>query len=709
MPTSPSRRRLAAGLVSVVALAGGAGAAWTGAEAVAKRVEARARQDVAAALRGGGQAWADVAADGLRVRLTGTAPSELDRFRALTLAAGVVDPARLVDNTVLASAEDRQPPPFAVEILRTDAGISLIGLVPASTDRAALVRPLRAGTVAPPVADLLESADHPAPKGWNEAVGFGLLAAGMAEQAKISIRPGQVSVEAIAGSPDDKDRLAAALRQRLPAGVSLDTAISAPPPVIAPFALRFALENGTARLEACTADTEAGRDRIVAAATRAGAGTAPACTLGLGAPSPDWAGVAEAAIDTVAAIGAGRVTLSDADLRLDAPAGTDPAAFDTATGRLRGGLPPPFVLEAVLADGPEAPPPTPPAFVAILSPAGSLSMTGAVSDAQMRNTVDSVARAHFGRVEGGLTENAAAPGGWTLRLIAAIEALGALQSGRVEVTPDTIRVTGLSGDPVAPETVASALFDRLGPGVAFDAEIRYDRRLDPALDLPDGAECVRGLNIVMSESEMGFEPARPDIAGDPAPTLDRLAGVMADCADFRIEAGGHTDSQGSETFNAELSRSRAQALVAAMADAGIDTGNMTVRGYGESQPIAPNDTDAGREENRRIAFRLLSEDPVEGDEPPPPLRLSGLTAPPGPSASEGDEAIGPVQPFGPAMPGSPASPAAPATPGASETYGPPMMDDAWLQVPVLAPGPDTPRPTFRPAGGPGAADSPDTP
>ena len=98
-------------------------------------------------------------------------------------------------------------------------------------------------------------------------------------------------------------------------------------------------------------------------------------------------------------------------------------------------------------------------------------------------------------------------------------------------------------------------------------------------------ECVDGLNAAMKESEIGFEPNKSVIAGDPAPTLARLAATMKDCADFRIEVGGHTDAQGSEAFNAELSRRRAQAILEAMTQAGIDTRFTTAKGYGESQPL----------------------------------------------------------------------------------------------------------------------------
>ena len=712
-----SRRRLAAGIASVLVLSGAGATAWLGADTAARLVETRTRQDVEHILRAAGQDWVGVATDGLQVRLTGTAPSEVERFRAVTEAGSVVDPARLVDRMTLATAAEQAPPDFSVELLRNDQGISLIGLVPASTNREALIRLLRAGTVAPRITDLLESADHPVPPGWDAAVRYGLEAARLAAQAKISIRPGQVTVSAVTGSGEEKGRLESALRRGLPAGVELVTDISAPRPVIAPFVLSFTLDGGGARLGACAADTETGRARIVAAATKAGVPTVSACTLALGAPSPDWAEAAAAAIGAVAAIGGGTVTLSDAQVRLGAPPGTDRAAFDRAAAGLRDSLPPPFTLDAVLDSAPdEAPAQGPAAFTAALSPSGTLTIAGPVSDDRMRETVDSLARARFGRVEGELANDPTVPGGWTLRLIGALEALDVLQSGSVEVTPDLIRLSGISGDPAAPETASARLAERLGPGLRYEMEIRYDRRLDPSLNLPDGPECVRQLNIVMSESEIGFEPSRSDIAGDPSPTLDRLAGVMAECADFPIEAGGHTDSQGSEGFNADLSRSRAQALVAAMTDAGIDTANMTARGYGESQPIASNDTDEGREENRRIEFRLLSDSPVRRLALDPPARLSGVTAEPRAAAAVADDAmIGPLPPpdaapqarapFGPPLPQPAAGAVAPAVVGASELFETLDAREESLRLPVQTPTADTPRPLFRPDGL-GAPDQP---
>ena len=705
-----SRRRLLSSFATVLALSAAGGLCWLGAESAARYLEERSRQDVELALAASGQDWVDVATDGLQVRLTGTAPTEVDRFRAMTQAGSAVDPSRVVDRMTVASADKTTPPDFKVELLRNDQGISLIGLVPASTDRAGLLRVLRDETAAPNVTDLLETADYAVPDRWDAALQYGLRAAQMAARAKISIQPGGVTISALADSAAEKGRLESALRRALPDGVTLVTDISAPRPVIAPFALRFVKDGDGAHFEACAADTEEGRDRIVAAAQAAGARNVPACTLALGSPSPDWADAAAAAIAAVGDLGQGAVTLSDADVALTAPPSVEKPAFDAAVTRLQQALPPVFSLQATLEQAPDETVAGPAEFIATLSDAQVLSLRGAISDDRMRDTVDSLARARFPTVQADLTANPQVPQGWTVRVIAAIEALDTLQTGSAGVTPDLIRVTGTSGDPGAAEAAAARLSERLGPGAAYELAIRYDRRLDQSLNLPDGPECVRRMNIVMSESEIGFEPSKSAIAGDPAPTLDRLASVMAECADYQLEAGGHTDSQGSEGFNADLSRGRAQALVAAMAGAGIDVTNMTARGYGESQPIATNETEEGREENRRIEFRLLSDHPVRMAPLPPPVTLSGVTAEPLPPDQPEADLIGPVQPpaqpqmFGPEMPRVTIGPTAPATVGASEVFQTLDEREENIRLPVQTPTPDTPRPSPRPDDASDAAD-----
>ena len=74
----------------------------------------------------------------------------------------------------------------------------------------------------------------------------------------------------------------------------------------------------------------------------------------------------------------------------------------------------------------------------------------------------------------------------------------------------------------------------------------------------------------------------------------------------KIEIGGHTDSQGREVMNQQLSQARADAVLNAIMARRVLVSNLTAKGYGESRPIADNGTEAGREANRRIEFTLVT-------------------------------------------------------------------------------------------------------
>ena len=89
------------------------------------------------------------------------------------------------------------------------------------------------------------------------------------ERAKISIGETQVDIEAIGESEEQKSKLLDELTRRTPAGVTSKIDISAPRPVITPFTLRFVIDADGPRFDACAADTERARMRIVAAATAA--------------------------------------------------------------------------------------------------------------------------------------------------------------------------------------------------------------------------------------------------------------------------------------------------------------------------------------------------------------------------------------------------------------------------------------------------------
>ncbi|RLL64701.1 OmpA family protein [Paenirhodobacter hankyongi] len=593
-------------------------------------IEKRSRMAVRVALESAGVNWVRAEADGLQVILLGTAPSEAARFRAITIAGTVVDSARIVDSTDVEGAAAIAPPEFSLQMLRNDDGISLIGLVPADTDRKALIDGLQTalgdqGTVT----DMLERADYPVPAGWQMALDFAVETLKTLPRAKISVDPGRVEVQAITDSPAEKTRIETTLARRRPVELKLTSDISAPRPVITPFTLRFLIDSVGPRFDACSADTTRARDRILAAARAAGAKGAQGCTVGMGTPSPQWADAVVMGINALKEIGAGTITFSDGDIALSANEGTDPAVFDKVVGELESNLPEVFSLKTELqrkADKAGARP----EFSALLGEDGKVELRGRVTNERGREAVESFARARFGAkaVYGATRIDGELPQGWPVRTLAALEALDSLAQGSVTVTPDLVTVKGVTGDAQASDTISRVLTQRLGEGARIALDVRYDRRLDPVLGLPDGPECVRRLNAVLAEQKISFEPGSAVIAAAGEKPIEALVKAMKDCQDFRMEIAGHTDSQGREEMNQQLSQDRALAVLHALRDRRVLTENLVAKGYGESQPIADNGTENGREANRRIEFVLLDATPVETEGAPLPApEAAPVTAP----------------------------------------------------------------------------------
>jgi OOP family OmpA-OmpF porin len=103
--------------------------------------------------------------------------------------------------------------------------------------------------------------------------------------------------------------------------------------------------------------------------------------------------------------------------------------------------------------------------------------------------------------------------------------------------------------------------------------------------------------------QFGFD--RAEIADDSTVVLGVVAEQLSQCKDVAVRIDGHTDSVGSEEYNRTLSERRADAVRRFLGDAGIDPDRLSVRGLGESGPIATNETEEGRALNRRVELHPL--------------------------------------------------------------------------------------------------------
>jgi OOP family OmpA-OmpF porin len=558
--------------------------------------------------------WAEVQANGLQVVLTGTAPSEALRFKALSTAGGVVDAARVIDGMDIKDSGGIQAPRFSVEILRNEGGISLIGLVPAAIDRDSIMGQLSPMAGGGTVTDLLETADYPVPDNWDRALNFGIKALESMPRAKISIAADRVAITAMADSAEERRKLEVDLARRVPNGVRLALDISAPRPVITPFNLRFLIDNGKARFDACSADTEEAQTRILAAARAAGMEEKGICTIGLGVPSPNWARAAEQAIAALAKIGAGSVTFTDADITLMAAQGTEQALFDRVVGELENSLPEVFALTAVLPAPEVAENKGQVEFAAVLAEDGKVQLRGRIGDATSRTIMETFAQARFGSeaVQSSVRSDDTLNQDWTVRVLAGLEALSRLTSGQTTVTPDQLTVTGTTGNNRASAQIAALLAQKLGEAADYTINVTYDETLDPVAALPTPQECIRRINAILSTRKINFEPGSDTPDSAAAGIINDIADILKECGELRLEISGHTDSQGRAEMNQRLSEARAMAVLNELRTRRVLTSSITAVGYGMDQPIADNGSEEGREANRRIEFRLVGID-AEGE------------------------------------------------------------------------------------------------
>lgn len=608
-------------LVALVAISLAAALSYLTAILVVQIIEKRARIEITQVLQGEGIDWAGVEPDGVLVRLYGTAPSEAERFRALSATGTIVDAARVIDEMEVTASQPILAPRFSMELLRNDSGVSLVGLVPKAENREALTTAVQNAVGGAGVTDLLEAADFPAPENWDSALAFGMKALEMLPRSKISIAADQIAVTAITDSAKEKQRLEKELRRATPKGIELTLDISAPRPVITPFTLRFVIDEGGPRFDACSADTEKARDRILKAAAEAGLSGGAECTVGLGVPSPQWAAAVETGVKALAELGGGTLTFSDADVTLVALEDTDQGLFDRVVGETETALPKVFSLHAVkpepekitTSDDPNAVP----EFQATLSPEGLVQLRGRVPDDLVRSATESYAHARFGRdnVYAAMRLDEALPDGWPMRVLVSLEALSALSNGAVIMRPGIVELRGTTHEADANARLSQLFADKLGEAQDFKISVEYVEPEQTEEYRPTPAQCAASIENILADQKISFAPSSTDIEGPSLQVIDRIAQVLRDCPDVRMEIGGHTDSQGREEMNQQLSQRRAESVMNALLARRILTGNLTAKGYGETQPIADNDTEEGREANRRIEFRLLEPDTPDEQAP----------------------------------------------------------------------------------------------
>lgn len=547
---------------------------------------------VADGLAKGGLSWAKSVVVGRDGTLSGEAPSPEERAKAQSVADSVFGVRKVADAmTVLPEAK-----PFTFTVLRDGAKITLAGAVPPGDLREKLVDAIRKSGSGLTVVDELRPS-RGAPAAFGALADAGLSNLVKLSQGTLSISDSALSLSGRAADFSGYRDIRAALA-KLPAGTTLAKGLGPGdilPPVAAPFA--FSAELGPAGIALSGAyPTEAAREKVLAAAKAIGVAVTDRLQIADGAPKGDWAGAASLLVAELGKLEAGRGSLTDGraalagrakgllaeeDFRNDLQA--LPAGFTLTDLKIESRVVRPYRFNAERRGD-------------------TLTLIGHVPDAKARASVLDVARTYFegDRIDDRLQEGLGEPSGFLAAVQTGLQELSRLADGAsLSISDGVAALKGAALFDAARDQIAQGFAQGLPQGFQRKIEVST-APLPPAVEsLPD---CQALYTNLLKTRTVRFKSGSADLSEASRAILDRLAVISLRCTTARVEIGGHTDNDGSPQSNAELSRRRAETVGVYLVRAGVAAARLEPVGFGETVPVAPNDTPENKAKNRRIEF-----------------------------------------------------------------------------------------------------------
>lgn len=468
-----------------------------------------------------------------------------------------------------------------------------------------------------------------APARFESALEFGLKALSHLKEGRFAVRTSVLTLKGVALSSSDYKAVLAQLEAGAPQGSVLAMA-EIKPPAVSPYVWVAAKGlDGTFHFSGNAPD-EAFRSQ---AAEQAGKVSSDTVTLGSGAPD-GFAAAATAGIDALKGLEAGRLgydgtrwalsgtAKSDADRSAietalaaatdiaaweiaitskDAPVAVAEPAVDPAAHAEPETETAPAAEQAIAVGEPspaqppvktEAPVPVAYEFSAVRKDGGAIVFSGDIPAEATRSFLRVISGG--GSVEG-LELKDRAPEGFVFNAIAGVRTLVTLKSGELRFDGLDWSLKGQAATPEEQQR-ASAEIAALPDAKMWAADISGP----PAIDL-----CRARVADFSAHTTILFKSGSAVLEPESVAALKQVGVDLQLCPAALVHVEGHTDADGPEDANLALSVARSEAVVAALIEDGVAEERLYAVGYGESTPIADNDTRAGKQANRRIVFTIL--------------------------------------------------------------------------------------------------------
>ncbi len=169
------------------------------------------------------------------------------------------------------------------------------------------------------------------------------------------------------------------------------------------------------------------------------------------------------------------------------------------------------------------------------------------------------------------------------------------------------------GNAVGNKTLGTILGAAIGGSAGAIIGRNMDKQAEEIKNDIPGAKVERveeGIKVEFNEKIL-FEFSKSDLGDQAKTNLNNLVAVLNKYPNTNIEVQGHTDPRGSDEYNMALSQRRAKTVADYLLAQGIASSRITTRGFGESAPAYPIDTEEGMAQNRRVEFLITANDQMK--------------------------------------------------------------------------------------------------
>lgn len=541
-------------------------------------------------------AWAGVALHGRDLTLQGLAPSEENRAEALAIAQQAYGVRTVIDETGLLPEQS----PYVLSLEKTENGLVLSGFAPDMATRARLIGIVSETLPGIALLDQLKLA-RGAPEEFTALVGFGSSVFSRLSTGLLELNGAALHIKGQALNPADHE-IALELLSASPPGEGRVASLEiSPAPANGDYTWSAEVDDAQLTLRGFVPDAST-RSALIAAATTGRPELAVVDEMRFASGGPegvDWLAASREAIALVASMTEGQVALRNDRLDISGEIG-DAEAFRALQATLDQGL-----AEGVKLG-------TTDIGLARISPfvwtatldSDRLLLDGFVPSEAVADELVGQARLKLGslRIDNRMEVAAGAPEGFSAAADAVLQGLSRLEDAQATLSDTDLTLTGDAFNAAAAREIA----DRLGTTLPepFSLREKINQLPLPSQRL-NGTECQGRIDRIASENSVLFDTGEARIQYHSQGLLDRIAFLARQCPDVRLEISGHTDADGEADANLALSESRAEAVMAYMAAAGVARSRLVSVGYGEQKPVADNETEAGKAANRRIEFRIV--------------------------------------------------------------------------------------------------------